>query len=77
MQNYYQMSCLRMHSLCPQVYSCIAQVGFDAVAPLLVADQLAVLAVVKQYVRFRQGEVWQDISAAFKSEGLQPSDEDR
>ncbi|KIZ03304.1 hypothetical protein MNEG_4654 [Monoraphidium neglectum] len=50
--------------------------GFDAVAPLLSAPQSAALAVVREYVRLRQGEVWRDIAAAFEAEGLAPSQED-
>jgi hypothetical protein len=60
-----------------QVHACLSQVGFDAVAPLLPPRQLAALAVVREYVGFRQGEVWRDIRAAFEAEGLQLSDEER
>jgi hypothetical protein len=59
-----------------QVYACLSQAGFDAVAPLLSAPQSAALAVVREYVRLRQGEVWRDIAAAFEAEGLAPSQED-
>jgi len=64
-------------SLMTKIYTCLSSVGFESVAALLAPRQLAHLAVVREYVRFRQGEVWQDIRATFEAEGLQPSEEDR
>lgn len=67
------------HALDPtsQVHACLSQAGFDAVAPLLAPRQLASFALVRQYVKLRQGEVWRGIAEVFEAEGLQPSAEDR
>jgi hypothetical protein len=43
----------------------------------LPATDLATLTVIQQYAAFRQGEVWQDIQAGFRAEGLQLTQEDR
>lgn len=51
----------------------------DGVAALqqLSAPDLATLTVIQQYAAFRQGEVWQDIQAGFRAQGLQLTQEDR
>jgi hypothetical protein len=72
------------------VYACFAALGVagskdgstvspDGLVALqqLPAADLATLAVIQQYAAFRQGEVWQDIQAGFRAEGLQLTQEDR
>jgi hypothetical protein len=36
----------------------------------------AILASVEAYVKFRQGEMWQDLRATLASEGVEPTEED-
>lgn len=64
-------------ALVPQVWACLAQLGFDNVEPLLAPREAAALAAVRDYARLRQGEVWAAVRAAFEREGVVPSDEDR
>lgn len=75
----------------PQVYACFAALGVAGTkdsssvqAPegiralqALPLEDAAVLAVIQQYVCFRQGEVWRDISSQLEEEGVQPTQEDR
>jgi hypothetical protein len=56
--------------------SAVSPDGLAALQQLPAAD-LATLAVTQQYTAFRQGEVWQDIQAGFRAEGLQVTQEDR
>ncbi len=58
-----------------QVYTCLQLVGFSNLSYLSPADS-AVLLVIEQYTRFRQGEVWADIKSEFERQGVATTEED-
>lgn len=60
----------------PQVYACLALLGFDQLGYLGPEDQ-ALLLLVQHYASFRQGEVWQDIAARLDANGVKPTEDDR
>lgn len=61
---------------CTQIYCCLRLVGFNNSGYLRNEDQ-AVVVFIQQYVKFRQGEVWQQIKAEFEAAGMDTADEDR
>ena len=58
-----------------KIYSIFKLLGFDRFDGLTGRDG-STLCLVKEYVRFRQGEVWQDIQGAFSESGLEPTEND-
>jgi hypothetical protein len=60
-----------------QVYACFAQLDLGSLSPCLGPADAAVLAFIRQYLKFRQGEVWQGIAADFEAAGLSPTQEDK
>lgn len=59
-----------------KVYAVFRVCGFDTFTYLDAPDQ-AVLAVVEKYIKFRQGELWQEIAAEFEASGMRPTAPDR
>lgn len=59
-----------------QVYACFCQLGYEAVSAGLPPADNAALTMIWQYVKFRQGQVWQDIKAEFEAAGITPTQED-
>jgi hypothetical protein len=62
---------------CVQVYACFAQLDLGSLSSSLAPADAAVLAFIRQYTKFRQGEVWQGIAAEFEAAGLSPTQEDK
>ena len=58
-----------------KIYSIFKLLGFERFE-CLTGRNGTTLCLVKEYVRFRQGEVWQDIQGAFSESGLQPTEND-
>jgi len=58
-----------------KIYSIFKLLGFERFESLTGRDGTT-LCLVKEYVRFRQGEVWQDIQGAFSESGLEPTEND-
>ena len=52
-----------------RIYIVLAALGFETAKDYAAVADAATLAVVEQYVRFRQGEIWQDIKAQLELEG--------
>ena len=63
-------------SLLAKIYSVFRLLGFDRF-PYLSPQDKAQLAVVEKYLKFRQGEVWQEIAAELEASGLRPTAPDR
>eukprot|EP00873_Tetraselmis_striata_P001553 jgi/Tetstr1/421817/TSEL_012718.t1 len=59
-----------------KVYSCFRLLGFPKVTEMLDEEGRAILASVEAYVKFRQGEIWQDLSSTLLAEGIEPTEED-
>jgi len=59
-----------------KIYSCLKLLGFPAVAEGLDEEQLAILAFIEAFVKFKQGEFWQDVSVMLAGDGVEPTEED-
>mmetsp|Transcript_54941 Transcript_54941/g.174669 ORF Transcript_54941/g.174669 Transcript_54941/m.174669 type:complete len:289 (+) Transcript_54941:303-1169(+) len=59
-----------------KVYSVVAGLGVDSLGYLDHSDA-ATVASIEQYVKFKQGEVWQDINSELEREGMKPTEPDR
>jgi hypothetical protein len=60
-----------------QVYACFAQLDLGVLSSCLDPADAALLTFIRQYCKFRQGEVWQGIAADFEAAGLSPTQEDK
>eukprot|EP00976_Prorocentrum_cordatum_P027045 549119-Prorocentrum_minimum.AAC.2 len=58
------------------VYAVFTKLGFENFPYLDHADH-STLCTIENFVKFRQGEVWQDISAEFAAEAVKPTAADR
>ena len=60
-----------------KIYSELCLVGFPLVAKGLDAVDRATLTFVEKYIKFKQGEVWFDMSCSFRTTGFKPTAPDR
>ncbi|WIA12689.1 hypothetical protein OEZ85_006330 [Tetradesmus obliquus] len=75
LQRIAQASCPDL--LMDKVYACFAQLDLAGLSSRLAPADAAALAFIRQYLKFRQGEVWQGIAADFEAAGLSPTQEDK
>jgi len=59
-----------------KVYAVLSKLGFENF-PYLDHTDHSTLCTIENFVKFRQGEVWQDISAEFAEEAVKPTAADR
>ncbi|GMH36299.1 hypothetical protein BSKO_04167 [Bryopsis sp. KO-2023] len=59
-----------------KLYGIIKLMGFETFHYLNARDK-ATMALIEKYLKFRQGEVWQDISGSFEEAGMKPTAPDR
>lgn len=60
-----------------KIYSAFKLLGFDKCGQEATFEEQAMLTLIEQYVKFRQGEIWQDIKREFDVTGLKPTEEDK
>ncbi len=70
------METVSSEAVLARIYGVFKLLGFDRCAYLAPRDQ-AVLAVVEKYAKFRQGDTWRTIQAAFDASGMRPTAPDR
>ena len=58
------------------VYIVLESIGFDCLECQDAKDEATAL-FIKNYVKFRQGEIWQDIRKEFLETGMKPTAPDR
>ena len=63
-------------AIAAKIYAVFSKLGFETLA-YLPAKESSTLATIEKYVKFKQGEVWQDITSDFEREDLKPTGSDR
>lgn len=64
------------YSVFPRIYAILSLLGFDNFGYVSFQDE-ATLAFIREYVKFKQGEIWLDISSEYEEEGLVLTDFDQ
>ena len=59
-----------------KLYAVLHLLGFENISGLSAGDQ-ATLTLVEKYVKFKQGEVWMEMSTRFHVKGFRPTGPDR